>query len=196
MNIFARIVSVVFHPLVLLFPTPYLLVEKASGDPLYALKWTLVSYVFVFAVAILVFLGVIFGFFSNFDVSRKEERPLLFSLVALSALFYLLSLLILDGPAVLFIFVFALFLGLIVFSIVNKKIKTSFHTAIISAFILLIAILYKGHYFLALALIPIIGWSRVKTKKHTAAEVILGAILGISLTLAVYFLSKIYFLKP
>ena len=196
MSALARLVSIVFSPLVILLLTPYLLVEKVSNNPLYSLKWALVSYVFIFAVVIFIFLGVIFGIFSNFDVSKQKERPMLFSFVGLITFFYLLSLLIFKGPKILFVTVFAVLLGLIAISIVNKKVKASVHVAVISAFMLIIAILYKGPYLLSLMLVPIIGWSRVKTKKHTVLEVILGAILGGLLTFVVYFIGKLYFFKP
>lgn len=193
MIIVARIISFLLNPIFVLLPIPYILVGKFSNDYSYALKWTLFSYLFTIIFAIFVAIGVKLGVFSNFDVSKRSERPLLFSFAAFTIFCYLLSLIILDGPKILFITVLALIFGLIVMLIVNKKIKASIHVAIITSFTLLISIFYGKYYYLLLLLIPVLSWSRVKTKRHTPMETLIGNILGVLFTLVMYFISK-YFL--
>ena len=192
---FAKAVSFFLGPAFILLPIPYILVAKFTKDYSYALKWTVFSYAFILAVAIFVIIGVAFKVFSNFDVSKREQRPLLFSFSAFVMFCYLLSLLVLDGPKVLFIAVLAIILGLIVIVIVNRWIKASIHMATATSVLLFIGIVYKGYSLFLLTLIPLLAWARVKTKEHTPLETVIGSILGVVITLAVYTISKQFFMS-
>lgn len=190
----ARVISFFLGPVFILLPIPYILIERFTQDYFYALKWTIFSYAFILAVAVFVIIGVFLGAFSNFDVSKREQRPLLFSFSAFAIFCYSLSLLVLDGPKILFIAIFAIILGLIVIIVVNKWIKASIHMATATSVLLFIAIVYKGYSFLLLTLIPLLAWARIKTKEHTLMETIIGSILGIVITLIVYVVSKQFLL--
>jgi putative transposase len=190
---FARITSFLLGPFFTLFPILFILVAKFSDDYSHALEWALFSYIFVLVVVIFVIAGVVLGYFSNFDVSKREQRPLLFYFVAFVSLCYYLSLLIFDGPKILIVGFFAIVLGLITIAIVNKWIKASIHMMTATAAFLLISLAYKGYFFLFL--IPLLAWARVKTKEHSPKEAIIGCILGIVLTLIVYLITKQFFLK-
>lgn len=191
----ARIISYISNPLIIMLPTPFLLVDKVSNNDIYALKWTIFSYVFIGMVVLFVAIEVLFGIFSNFDISKKEQRPLFFSFVGLITFFYLLALLLLNGPKILFVAVFATMAGLLAMTIVNKWIKASVHVAAISAFIFSIGIIYGGLYLFGLLIVPLIAWSRVKTKKHTAIEAAVGGVVGILVTMIVYLVSRQFLLK-
>lgn len=191
---FAKTVSFFLHPGIVLLPTLFILISRFSQDYSHALKWTIFSYAFILIVALFVIVGMMFGVFSNFDISKREQRPLLFSFSAFISFCYLLSLVVLDGPKILFIGFLALILGLIAIAIVNKWIKASVHLATATAVFLFIAVAYKGYFFFLLALIPILAWSRVKMKEHTLMETIVGSILGIVITLIVYTVSKQFLL--
>lgn len=191
---FAKAVSFFLGPVFTLLPIPFILVSRFSQDYSHILRWTIFSYAFILAVALFVIAGVMLGVFSNFNVSKREQRPLLFLAIAFAIVCYLFSLLILNGPKILFLAVFAVIFGLIVFVIVNKWIKASLHLATATAVFLLIGIVYKGYFLLLPALIPLLAWSRVKLKEHTPAETIVGSILGIVITLIVYLVSKQFFL--
>ncbi len=186
----ARIISYISNPLIIMLPTPFLLVDKVSNNDIYALKWTIFSYVFIGMVALFVTIEVLFRIFSDFDISKKEQRPIFFSFVGLITFFYLLALFVLNGPKILFVAVFAAMAGLIAMDIVNKWIKASVHVAAISAFILSLGIIYGGLYMLGLLIVPLIAWSRVKTKKHTPMEALAGGTVGILVTIIVYIISK------
>ncbi|MBI2614047.1 MAG: hypothetical protein HYW62_04725 [Candidatus Levybacteria bacterium] len=194
MNGFAKAVSFFLGPIFILLPIPFILVAKFTKDYSYALKWTVFSYAFILAVAVFVIIGVLLGVFSNFDVSKREQRPILFSFCAFAAFCYVLSLYILDGPKILFIGFFAIILGLIAIIIINKWVKASIHVATATSVLLFIGIVYKGYYFLFLSLIPLLAWARIKTKEHTPMETVIGSILGIVITLIVYVVSKQFLL--
>lgn len=195
MTLFAKAISFFLGPLFILLPVPYILVERVSQNYLYALKWTIFSYAFILSVAIFIIIGVLLGVFSNFDVSKREQRPLLFSFSAFAMFCYLLSLFILDGPKILLLALVAIVLGLIVIVVVNRWIKASIHLATATSVILFIGIVYKGYFFFLLSLIPLLAWARVKTKEHTPFETIIGVVLGVALTLIAYTISRQFFLE-
>jgi len=194
MSRFARTVSFLLGPVFTLFPILFISVAKFSQDYSHALKWTIISYAFILPVVLFVIVGVVLGYFSNFDVSKREQRPLLFSACAVVIFCYLIFLLIFNGPKILFIDLFAVVLGLIVIIVVNKWIKASMHLATLASAVLFIGIVYKGYTFFLLSLIPLLAWSRVKTKEHSVRETIIGTILGIVITLFVYLIVKQFFM--
>jgi hypothetical protein len=191
----AKILSFFLHPIFTFSLIPFILVAKFSQDYSHALKWTIFSYLFILVVALFVLIGEILGVFSNFNVSKKEQRPLLFSFSAFAIFCYLVALLILHGPRILLLAVFAVIFSLIILVIVNKWIKASVHLITATAAFLLVGIAYKGYFFLPLILIPLLVWSRVKMKEHTLTETIVGIVFGVVITLIVYLVSKEFLLK-
>lgn len=186
----ARAVSFLLGPSFVLFPIPYVLVSKLTNDHMYAFKWAIFSYGFIVVTAVFVTIGVLLGIFSNFDVSKKEQRPLLFSLLAFSMFCYFISLVFLSAPKILFFGILFLVIGLVTVVIITKWIKASIHMAVLTSVIILISIAYKGYSFPLYLLIPLLAWARIKTKEHTFTETAIGTILGLVLTLSIYFISK------
>lgn len=186
----ARIVSILLSPPIILLPTPFILVFKKTHDAMISLKWSAFSGIFLFAMIAFVIFGMYEGIFSNFDVSIRKERPKLFLAGAIVGILYLLTLILLSGPRVLFILVLGILLGVIIIGILSRWLKTSIHTASISAFSLSVVILFGVNYIPMLFLIPLMAWSRIEIKKHTPSEVFVGGFLGIFLTIIVYIAGK------
>jgi len=193
MMILARAISFLSHPFLILLYSPYFLMEKFGANDISSLKWMLVSYFFLGLVMVFVIACVEFGIFSDFDITRRKQRPLFFLFLGLITLIYLMLLFIFNGPRVLLIVIGAAILGIIAIDIINSRIKASVHVATLSAFILSIGLIYKGPYLLLIFLIPIMGWSRVKTKKHTPLEATIGGVLGGTLTIIIYIASQHFF---
>lgn len=189
----ARFISLLSSPFILFLPTPFILVYKETGNISYSLKWTLFSYIFLFSVVFFVLLGMLVGFFSDYDVSKKEERPKLFAFGGIITFLYLGSLILLNGPKILYFVIFGIILGVLVISIVNNWIKASIHTATISAFTLSLVILFGYRFIPVLFLIPAMAWARVKIKKHTPLEALTGGFLGVILTIIVYIIGRFIF---
>ncbi len=190
MMIIAWLLSFLLNPFFVLMSAPYVLLNKISSDYVYVMKWILVSYMFLSLVMLFVIGGVLFGIFSDFDISKKEERPLLFWFSGFVTFLYVVTLFALQAPKVLFIATFALLSGVIIVGVVNKWLKASVHVAVISAFLFLVGIVHGGAYLLLLILIPLAAWSRIKTKRHTLLEATVGGVLGSAITVIVYVVSK------
>jgi len=194
MNRFARIISFLLGPTFTLFPIIFISVAKFSHDYSHALKWSIISYAFVLPVILFVVGGVMMGYFTNFDVSNREQRPLLFFVCGLAIFLYFLFIYFFNGPKIIYIDLFAVILGLTIITIVNRWIKASIHLATLTSAVLFIGIVYKGYAFLLLGLIPLLAWSRVKTKEHSVRETVIGTILGIVITLIVYLITRQFFM--
>lgn len=191
----AKAISFFLNPALILLPIPYVLVEKFTQDHYRALRWAVFSYTFILSVALFVIIGVLLGKFSNFDVSKREQRPLVFAFSGFAMFCYFISLLFFNGPKILFIALFAIVLGLIIIMIVNRWIKASVHLATFTSVMLFVGIIYGGYYFLPMLLTPLLAWARVKTKEHTMKETIVGSVLGVLITLTVYAVSRQFLLE-
>lgn len=192
MNFFARIISILSNPMLVSLPMSYALIFKTSGNIEYSLKWTFVSFLFTVAVVLFVILGVKKGFFSDFDVSKKQERKSLFIFASSISFIYFLLAVFLNAPIILLIALAGLFLGIVIASLINRKIKASLHLAVFSSFSMVLGILYGGIFWIALLLAPIVAWSRIKLKRHFLSETIVGAGLGVFLVIFVYFVVKYF----
>src|SRR3989338_6701486 len=190
MNLFARIVSGISNPVFLSIPMSYALVFKNKGDLLYALAWTFVSVLFASLMGVFLVFSVRQGIFSDFDISKRQERTPVFIFTGLLSVLYFLIVFLLNGPRVLLIALGALLLGVIIADIINRKIKASIHLAVFSSFSVIMGILYGGIFWALLLIAPLVAWSRVKLKKHEPLETIVGGLVGIIIVLMLYVVVK------
>lgn len=191
MKLFAQIISIVANPLVLSSPIAFALVLKISADPYYSLIWSLVSLVFTLVIGAFVFVGMKRGIFSNFDISKRTERKPVFIFAGIIILLYFLLILILQGPMILLLGLGILLIGVVVAELINTKVKASMHLAVATAFSFVYAIFFGGYFWmLPLILIPAVAWSRLKLKRHTPIEVLVGTVFGLSLVVVLLAIVK------
>ena len=187
----AKSISYISDPLFLATPIPFLLVLWASEDVFYSLKWSVFSMMFFAFIGLFVLYGVKRNVFSDVDVSKREQRPAFYAFAVYVCLLYLGSLLLLDGPPVLFLAGCGVLLSIVAITIVNLKIKASVHVATVTALIFIVSILYGDAFLFFLLFIPLIIWSRIVTKRHTMQEAVIGGSVGVILTLIVYVAIKL-----
>jgi hypothetical protein len=191
LNYFARFLSFIFNPVFLIIPIPYLLIVRQTGDPLLAAKWTIITLVFLLATGLSILYGVRKKYFSDLDISKREQRPLFFLLISVFSVMYFCMLMYLNAPLVLFVALGGIFFSTLVFIFINSRIKASIHVASITALIFSFSVLYHGVFLLLLFLIPLIAWSRMQVHRHTANEVIVGAGIGIGIPLVIFIVFKV-----
>lgn len=182
----ARAVSFILHPLFLSLLATYLVCYHNTQNVYTSIGWMMGMGVVVLGILLFEFYGIKRGFFSDFDVSKRRQRTPLFIFVFLAVFAYMVSILVFKGPNELLVGGIYIIIGIIIFSLVNKKIKVSIHVAGISSFFVSMGLLYGGVFYLGLLCIPLVAWSRVVLHRHTVSEVTLGATLGMFLTLIVY----------
>lgn len=190
----ARIISFVFNPLFALIFLPYFLVYKTTNNVDQAIFWTIYSLFFIVGVGGFIFGGIRKKTFSDWDVSTRAQRPILFTFLIIVGLLYLTGLYIFKAPYILFVVIAGMILGVMLVSVINKKIKASIHVATISALALGIALGYGGYFILFLLLIPLLSWARIRANRHTLQETIAGAAIGSFLILMIYGYFK-FFMK-
>lgn len=186
----ARIISFLFNPIFLLAALPFCLLYKVPTDLSLALFWTIYTFIFLFVVSIAMLIAVKKKVFTDLDVSKREQRPLLFGICFIILFLYISGIYILRGPTVLSVVALGSVFGLLLISIINMRVKASLHLATLSALVVPLAVFYRGWYLLLLGLIPLVGWARVKIKRHSVLETIVGGVVGSLLSLLIYFVMK------
>lgn len=190
MKLFAQIISSVLNPIVILIPVPYILVLKTTGSKDLAIFWTIFTLIFILGFSIFILAGVEKGYFSDLDISKRSQRPLLFTFAIAICALYTVLLYFLKAPEVLFIAVFGVILGLASIELVNKVTKASIHVATVSAFATSLVLGFGPLFILSFIAVPLVGWARIVTKNHTRKQTIIGSFLGILTTLIVYVIFK------
>ena len=191
-KLFAQFISTVINPLVVLCILPYILVLKTTGDLSRAYFWGIFSLFFILVFSVFFLIGIEKKYFSDLDVSKRSQRPLLFTFaIALSAI-YVSFLYFLKAPEVLFIVIVGLIFGLISMEFVNRITKVSIHVATIAAFAMGLTLGFSPIFALSFLLVPLVAWSRIKTHNHTKRQAAVGALMGITITVAIYVIFKIF----
>ncbi|MBI2074309.1 MAG: hypothetical protein HYT83_00555 [Candidatus Levybacteria bacterium] len=187
MKLFARFFSFLFHPVLFFLIMPFFVIYKQTDSSLYAMKWVLFSSVFIIFGVMIILFETIEGDFSDFDITKKEQRLKFYIILFALTITYLIASLMLKGVFFpLSIISLGIIFGIIVFAGVNRYIKASVHVAVSSAFVISMNILYGREMFLLLWLIILISWARLYLKKHTISEVVCGGLLGIIITLSTF----------
>lgn len=97
-----------------------------------------------------------------------------------------------HAPRVLFVMAVSLMFGVLVARIVNVRIKASLHVATVAALIIGVVLGFGGSYVFLLPIIPLVGWSRVKLRRHTISETVTGGVVGSLLLLFIYGFYEIF----
>lgn len=189
----ARFISFLFNPLLLLVFVPFFMLYKIEHDWNSAVWWTGYSLIFLISLTLFITYAVHKKIFTNMDVSKREQRPLLFLVCTILGVIYLSGLYYLNGPVILKEITIGIMLGILIVSFINMRLKASIHVATVSAMLFSLAVVYNGYYLLLLLLIPLVAWARLKIERHTLAETIVGGLLGILLSLVIYVLGKVFF---
>jgi len=186
----AEIISLVLNPLVVLIPAPFFLVFEKTDNLTLSFQWTVISIFFLFFFFLVILIGIKFGIFSNLDVSKREQRPTLFLIGMLLTIIYFIFLFAFHAPRILSIGTFALILGLIVLETINMFTKVSAHLAVLSAFLTFLVLVEGWEFLPGFLLLPVLAWSRIKTKNHTLFQTIIGTLVGALTTILIYVIFK------
>lgn len=188
----ATLLSYFFHPVILALLMPYLLIYRQTTDITYAVKWEIFSSVFIILGVIIVILEKKRGIFSDYDLSKREERWKFFAIVLSPIVLYLLISIFFKG---LFfsttIITLGIILGLSIFAFLNKFLKPSIHMAVACAYVISVAILYGPVAFMVTFwMIPAVIWARLTLKRHSPNEAVVGGVVGTIITLLTFLVGK------
>lgn len=186
----AEIISLVLNPLAILMPVPFFLVFEKTNNLTRSFAWSGISTFFICLYFLLILAGIKFKVFSDLDVSKREQRPILFLVGIFLTISYLVVLFLFHAPQVLMTGTFALILGLIIIGVFNMFTKVSGHLAVLSAFLTFVVIVEGWRFLGGFILLPLLAWARIKTKNHTLLQTVLGSAIGILTTVIIYVIVK------
>ena len=174
----ARLISIAAHPFVMVA----LMVgvggarQESAAQPLSgALTLALASMV---PVALLIVRQVRRGRWANVDASNVRERPILFG-VALAAMAAVLGWLLLTNPQSFLIRGLLVTAAMVAVSaVITRWVKVSLHMAFAAMAATALTVARSPVGYVLLAVVPVLGWSRVALGRHRWSEVALGAGLG------------------
>lgn len=114
---------------------------------------------------------------SDWDTTRRRQRLKLYAFtVAVHLVGVVLAVLV--GKPVLAKILLAFWLLALTYSLVTLVWKISLHTGVLSAAIAFGAYSFSARWWWGLVLLLVVAWSRVKLKKHTWLQTIVGAALA------------------
>ncbi len=190
-KILAEIVSLLFHPVLFILLMPFIVIYKKTQDGMYALKWEMFSIVFLFAVLAYFIWEKRKGAFSDFDISKREERKKFYIFLLFLTCLYLLVPLLYKGLVFpMTVISFGIIFGIALFACLNYFIKASVHMGVACAYVITITAFYGiNGFLLTFYILPLIIWSRLLLKRHTVKEIITGGVLGSFITLCTFWLA-------
>ncbi len=177
----ARWVSVFFDSSVLSLVIFPLVGWRAGGWP--GVAWAMLAFAMLTGIPLAyVALGIRKGWVSDWELSRRSERPR-FILVSLSSdLLALVVLRALGAPRLIWLLplIYAA-LGLTMWTISNFW-KISLHMVGVAGFATLLTYVYGPAAAWTFAFLPLVAWARLHRRKHTPAQLVAGALAGALIT--------------
>lgn len=190
----AQVISTILNPLVILFFLPFFLVFETTNSLEKSVYWTIVSSVFLVGFSIFILMGIRFKYFSDLDISKRNQRPLLYTVAILYSIVFLFTLFILNAPRVLAFGTIGLLLGLSINEIINRFTKSSIHVAAITGLVTLLVLIEGIEFSILYFLVLLVAWARIKTKNHTFNQTIIGALTTFFITILIFVIFK-YIIK-
>ncbi|HEV2779277.1 MAG TPA: hypothetical protein VGX25_07730 [Actinophytocola sp.] len=176
----ARIVTELLSPAIVVILLPIAVAWQATGyHPLRTLFWGLVVALF-YSVLPMIFIvrGARAGRWDGHHVRDRADRfmPLLACLA--SALAGLVILVAGAAPLDVVALALAMIGTLAVCLAITTRWKVSLHATVAGGAVATVTLLYGGWMLLLTPLLALVCWSRVRLADHTAAQVLVGAVLG------------------
>lgn len=184
----ANITSIVLNPYFVCLSILIIISVESTTNIGASIKWSLV----LIALTILpVFIFTLYlvrnSRLDDISASVRRQRTRIYALAGISAGVSCIILFTLKAPLMLLSLSVAGFAGTVVFMCINLWRKISLHTACIAALVTILFILYGSISAASIILIPLVAWSRIELGHHSLMQIIMGALLGTSILLAVFY---------
>lgn len=187
MKKFAKTLSYVFDGSFISIPVFIIICLKLEDNIFLALGWAILCLIFATIIPFL-FIFILYRKKLVYDLHlpKKENRikPLIIAIISYIMGFFILYVL---GAPLFLKAIFAISLtNAIILTTITYFWKISFHTSWITITSISFYVLFGKWMLLLLLLIPLIGWARVKIKRHTIMQVIMGAVISAIITLFIF----------
>jgi hypothetical protein len=136
--------------------------------------------------AVVIFGGVRRGWFGDWHIGERSQRPKLVAVIVALVVLALTLLLVFGAPRVMVACVAIMLATLAVAGPITLAWKISFHTAVAAGSVVMLAWVLPALPVLAAGgvLVALIGWARAEIGDHTPAQALAGAAAGAAATAA------------
>ncbi|MBU4483018.1 MAG: hypothetical protein KKG62_02825 [Actinobacteria bacterium] len=187
MNKFAKALSYIFDGTIISIPILIIICLVLVDNTTRALGWAVLCLTFAMIIPYL-YIRILIRkkVLDDLHISNKEDRikPLIITIISNTVGFSILY--ILKAPLFLKAMFLIVIISTIIFGIITYFWKVSAHTAWITFMVITFNILFGKWMLFLLPLIPMVGWARVKIKRHSVKQVISGSIISFITTFFVY----------
>ncbi len=176
----ASLISQVLHPFFLAPLAVALILYLEGSQPLTILGWTSLCTLLLSApLMAFVIYKVARKQFTDIDVSKREQRPVVYGFAAICVAVCFGALLWLGAPQILVYMFASLFIMGLLFDLTTRYItKASVHAGALTA-ITVVTAFYSWPWAVVLAAITgAVIWSRLVLKRHTPIEVVTGVLIA------------------
>jgi membrane-associated phospholipid phosphatase len=179
--------SHVFHPFILSIITLPLTIYLSTGLLGLAMLWTAVCIAaLLLPLATFILVMVKIGRYTDFDVSRREQRTGPYLVTGIGLILLLTASTLGGAPLISRACIYAAILAAAAGAVINRFSKVSVHamTAAGCAIVLLYLSLLAGLLMVTAA--AAVSWSRIPLKRHTLRQVIAGWLVAIGSVAVVF----------
>lgn len=189
-----RLISNIIHPWVVLVPVLALASYQAVGEPFDCIKWTLLALVPALA------FPLIYAKIKSMMLSRRSGSPQkisrslfrdspvqLFIMTGLFGIPAALILYYLSAPRNLLIIILGVTAVMFVITLVNLTYRASFHLAMVTSMLTSMWFIFGNTALVTFLLLPILCYSRYRLGAHTLVQMVVGFLIGLSVTTAVFY---------
>lgn len=152
-----------------------------------ALLWVLIG---LFCIAVfpyaLIFTLYWLGKLSSIDMKIRKERPPVILNVMIVIALGTISCYTFNAPRPFFLLMLSILVAFLIGFIITLFWKVSFHTLCYGGTMTSLALVVGKEWLWMIIFLPVLAWSRVYLKRHTVAQTIVGAIIGIAAPLVVF----------
>jgi len=185
----ANLTSNILNPFLVSLIIILLLSFESTSSTLDALKWSLI----LIALSILPVFSVIIYLvrkerLDGIFISTREQRTKIYWLAGACVSLGCVILLFCGAPPILVATFVAGLSAVVIFMCINLLWKISLHTALITASVTVLVILYGWIAAVTAVLIPLMSWARMELKHHSLAQVATGALLTALIVVVVFYL--------
>lgn len=193
---FYKAVNYIFSPFLVAPFSFFLLVLNISKSPQQAILYSIIFFTLNIA-PVLTYISVQKkrGLIKNIHVKNRLQRPKIYMIGMITSLITLAFINTSGLEEIYFNLTIILVLSNLTYYLINRKIKLSIHTALISGLSILFYLIDTNNINISinyLLLTFLVMIARVKTKEHTKEEVVVGFGTGILSVLIIWYLVSLF----
>jgi membrane-associated phospholipid phosphatase len=183
----ARLVSNIFHPLVIVIPTLVIAMVQLGSTLGEALFWTALSIAIVnLPMAVLLFWGVRSGRYSDASVSIREQRTSIYTVGGICLVVLLVVLIAFKAPLVIVACLVSAVIATGLGYLINRYTKLSLHSAAMAGCIAVLLWTAPLVGMILAVCAPLVGWARIHLKHHTPLQILIGWMVPMGCVLVIF----------